>query len=127
MANPNIVGVTSIYGKTAAATNIATTGTDIVTCAANKILKINSLVVTNVDSNDSGPTDISVAVIGDGTNMANASHYLARNIVVPDSTSLVLISKDTSIYLLEGDKLQLTSNVNSDLAGFVSYEEIDDA
>jgi len=127
MANPNIVGVTSIYGKTAASTSLTTTGVEMVACAANKICKINSVIVTNTDSNDSGPTDVSLFASGDGTNLAAANHYIARNVVVPDSTSLVLISKDTSIYLLEGDKLWLMASVNSDLAGFVSYEEIDDA
>ena len=41
MAAPNLVNVTSIFGKTVAAALDTTTTTDILTCSADKVLKIN--------------------------------------------------------------------------------------
>ena len=48
MAAPNIVNVTSIYGKT---TGLALTSSaqDVLTCPAEKVLKVNSIIVANVD------------------------------------------------------------------------------
>jgi hypothetical protein len=43
MANPNIVNVTSIYGKTVQAALDTTLTTEILLCAADKVLKINSI------------------------------------------------------------------------------------
>ena len=42
MAAPNIVGVTSIYGKTAVDADIATSPASLLTCAADKVIKLNS-------------------------------------------------------------------------------------
>jgi hypothetical protein len=36
----------------------------------------------------------------------------------------VVITKDTSIYLEEGDSVRLTASANGDLTGICSYEEI---
>ena len=52
MAAPNVVNVTSIYGKT---TGLALTSSsqDVLTCAADKLLKVNSIIVANVDGTNS--------------------------------------------------------------------------
>ena len=44
MAAPNVVNVTSIYGKTVGAT-LTTSTADILTCPAEKLLKLNSIIV----------------------------------------------------------------------------------
>jgi hypothetical protein len=43
---------------------------------------------------------------------------------VPNDATLVLISKDTSVYLEEGDYIDLLASSNLYLQGIVSYEEI---
>ncbi len=48
MAAPNLVNVTSIYGKTHGQ-DITTSLADVVTCAAEKVLKINSIICSNID------------------------------------------------------------------------------
>ena len=48
MAAPNLVNVTSITGKTTAVA-LGTGSADILTCASNKLLKINSIIVFNID------------------------------------------------------------------------------
>lgn len=49
MAAPNIVNVSSILGKTVGASLGLTATTDILTCASDKVLKINSIIIANVD------------------------------------------------------------------------------
>ena len=118
MANPNIVNVTDIRGKTAVAA-IVTTGNDIVTnpSASNKIFKINSLTISNVDGVNSA--DISVALV-----RSAVAYEIAHTIAVPADSTLVVISKDTSIYLEEGDILRCTASANGDLEAVCSWEEI---
>ena len=118
MAAPNIVDVTTITGKTAVQA-VTTSATAIVTnsAASNKVLKINSLVVSNVDGTNAA--DITVDVFRSST-----AYELARTITVPADASLVVISKETSIYLEEGDSLRCTASADGDLEAVCSYEEI---
>jgi len=118
MAAPNIVGVTTITGKTAVA-NVSTVAADLVTnsAASNKVFKINSLVISNIDGSTSA--DISASVL-----RSSIEYKIAHTIAVPADASLVVISKDTSIYLEEGDAIRLTASANGDLQAVCSYEEI---
>ena len=118
MAAPNIVDVTTITGKTAVQA-VTTSATAIVTnsAASNKVLKINSLVVSNVDGTNAA--DITVDVFRSST-----AYELASTITVPADASLVVISKETSIYLEEGDSLRCTASADGDLEAVCSYEEI---
>ena len=119
MANPNIVNVTSIFGKTVGAA-VTTTVAALVSngAASGKILKINSLTIANVDGANS--CDVTVAVF---KNQAT-SFELVHTVAVPADATLVVISKDTSIYLEENDSLRVQASVNGDLEAVCSYEEI---
>lgn len=118
MAAPNIVNVATIVGKTAvlAAT---TSATAIVTngAASGKVLKINTLNIANV--NGTSAADITIDLYRSTT-----AYRLLYTVSVPADATLVAISKDTSIYLEEGDSLRLTASANSYLEGVCSYEEI---
>jgi hypothetical protein len=116
MAAPNIVGVTTITGKTAVLA-VTTSATAIVTNSGSsgKVFKINALYISNVDGNSAA--DISVAL-----HRSSVSYEIAHTIAVPADATLDLISK--SIYLEEGDELRLTASANSDLEAVCSYEEI---
>jgi uncharacterized protein YajQ (UPF0234 family) len=118
MAAPNIVSVATITGKTAVA-NVSTVATDIVTnsAASNKVFKINSLIVSNIDG--SVAADISASVY-----RSTVEYKVAHTISVPADTTLVVISKDTAIYLEEGDSIRVTASANGDLQAVCSYEEI---
>lgn len=122
MANPNIVSVSSIYGKTVYDTDIAATAASLVSNAASsgKIFKINSLIIANIDGTD--PADITVTL----RNASGGTTYstLANTIAVPADATLVVISKDTSIYLEEDMSLYLLASVAGDLSATCSYEEI---
>lgn len=119
MANPNIVNVTTILGKTAGLA-VTTSATAIVSNAAssNKIFKINSLTVSNVDGTNAA--DVTVAVFKNQT----TSFEIVHTVVVPADATLVVISKDTAIYLEENDSLRVTASANGDLEAVCSYEEI---
>ena len=122
MANPNIVSVASIYGKSVFDDDVATTASAIVTNAASsgKVFKINSLIIANIDG--SSAADITVDI----RNAAGASTLvtLAKTVSVPADATLVVITKDSSIYLEEDMAIFLTASAAGDLSGTCSYDEI---
>jgi hypothetical protein len=120
MANPNIVNVTNILGKTVGAA-LTTSSVDILTnsAASGKVFKVNSVYVSNVDGANNANTDV---IFYDES--VTTSYYLANVITVPVASTLVIVSKETSIYLEEGDKISALANANNDLQIIISYEEI---
>ena len=122
MAAPNIVNVTSIYGKTMGAALGTSSNTDILTCGSNKVLKINSIIVANIDGTNS--VDVNVYFY-DST--ATARYALAHTVTVPADSTLIVIGKDSPIYLEESDQIEAWAGATSDATIVISYEEIDDA
>ena len=122
MAAPNIVNVSSIYGKTMGAALGTTGGADILSGASDKLLKINSIIVANVD----GTNTASVTVrFYDYT--ASTAYHLAKTVDVPNDATLVVLGKDAPIYLEENDRIQAHASASGDLEIIISYEELDDA
>lgn len=118
MAAPNIVNVTNILGKTAVQ-SVGTSATAIVTnsAASGKVFKVNSLIVSNIDG--AVAADVTAYVVRSSVNYA-----LASTITVPADASLVIVSKDTALYLEEGDSITLLASAAGDLQAVCSYEEI---
>jgi len=116
MANPNIVNVTDIKGRTAVA-NITNSATILVenSAASNKVFKLNLLIISNTDGNTS--TEVTVDIY-----RSNVAYHLAKTVTVPADASLDLLTK--SIYLEEGDQLRVTGQLNNYLQAVCSYEEI---
>ena len=78
MAAPNIVNVTSIFGKTAYDSDVGTSDSDLLSNAAgsNKVLKINTIIAANIDgTNDADITVFVCTVSGGGT---PALYFLAK-------------------------------------------------
>ena len=119
MANPNIAGLSNIYGK-GAGQAVGTSAAAIVTnsSSSGKIYKINSLIVSNVDGTNAA--DITATVYKN----QSTEYHLAKTISVPADTTLVIVSKDTTVYLEENDSIRLTASAASDLEAVCSYEEI---
>ena len=122
MAAPNIVNVSSIYGKTRGQPLTTTTTAGILTCAANKVLKINSIIVANVDG-----TNAADATITFYDNGVTTTYNLAKTVSVPADATLVVIGKDAPIYLEESDEIRGGASADGDLEVVISYEELDDA
>ena len=130
MANPNIVSVSSIYGGNAGWNLSSTLTATLLTVDADKIVKINSIICSNVDGTNSATLNLYVDGMGSGasgvtTTGADATIYLAKTIAVPADATLVILN--TPIYLMEADVLKGGASAASDLDLFVSYEIIDDA
>lgn len=122
MANPNIVSVASIYGKTVYDTDIAASAASLVSNAASsgKIYKINSLIIANIDGTNSADITVTLRNAAGGTTYST----IASTVGVPADATLIVISKDTSIYLEEDMSLYVLASVAGDLSATCSYEEI---
>ena len=122
MAAPNLVNVSSILGKTMGANLGTTVTTDILTCPSDKVLKINSIIVSNIDGSNSANLTCYFY-----DNSASARYSLATTVAVPADSTLVIIGKDSPIYLEESDHIEAGTDNTNDLAMVISYEELDDA
>ena len=123
MANPNIVNVTTILGNTSTTSLSTTSATSIVSNAAssNKVFKINSIVVANIDGTSAADITInlySAAALG-GTATA-----IASTISVPADATLIVTDKTTSFYLLEDKSIGAIASAANDLVVTCSWEEI---
>jgi hypothetical protein len=123
MSAPNIVNVTTITGKSAVVSLTGTSATLIVEnpASSNKVFKINSLVVSNVDGTNAA--DITVSFFSED-NIGGTATEIVSTVSVPADASLVVIDKNTSIYLEEDRSLGATAGAANDLKVIVSYEEI---
>ena len=132
MAAPNIVNVATITGVTTFHAGIAvTTGgkgalgvTTVVSNAASsgKVLKINSLTAAGI-----GATTGITLNYYNHVNHASAGSTvsLGTTISVPNFSTLVVISKENSIYLEENTSLGIFAQPNTGTIDVVcSYEEI---
>ena len=122
MAAPNVVNVTSIIGKTQGS-DLTTSNADQLVCATDKLVKINSIIVSNVDANNAADVDVSFVDSSSG----NLVLHLAKGVTVPTKSTLIVLGKDAPIYLEEGDKIQAKASAAGDLQIVLSFEELDDA
>lgn len=118
MTAPNIINVTTITGKTAVLAP-TTSATAIVENVAdsNTLIKVNSVIVANIDGTNAA--DITVDLY-----RSSVAYPMASTITVPADATLVVLSKETAMYLEEGDALRCTASANGDLQVICSYEEI---
>ena len=121
MAAPNVVNVTSITGKTQGSA-LTTSNADQIVCATDKLVKVNSIIVANVDGSANADVDV---IFYDSS--ATTSIHLAKAVTVPSKSTLVVLGKDAPIYLEEGDKIQAKASAAGDLEIVLSFEELDDA
>ena len=123
MSAPNIVNVSTITGKTAKVALTSTSQTTLVSNAAssNQVFKINMSQIANVDGSNAWDVTVDVhsAASGGGT-----AYSLASTISVPADASLVVLDKNTALYLEENTSISATAGTASDLEVLVSYEEI---
>lgn len=118
MANPNMLNTTSVLGKLAL-TTVNTTATTFITnsSTSNSVYKINILSFSNAGN---AAASVTVA-IAEGT---NPEIKTANTLSVPINSTLVVYSKDTSIYLEEGEKMNVYASANSTITALCSYEII---
>jgi len=130
MAKPNIVSVTSIYGKTTYLTPAGTSAVVLLQNASSSgtVMKINQIVAANVD----GAVAINTSVdlysnggVAQGAAPSGGTAYpIASTISVPADASLVVVDKTTAIYLEENSSISVTSGTASKITYSISYELI---
>lgn len=122
MADPNLLSITTVKGKSVGITPSNTNATVLLANAASsgKSLKINMIIAS---SSTSGTVTATVAyntaAAGSGT-----STPLITAGEIPASASLIVADKQTSFYLEEDTSIVVTSGSANDVSFFVSYEEI---
>lgn len=126
MAAPNIVNVSNILGKSNVA-NVTTVFSSVIVnpVNSNKVFKINTMLVSNIDGTNSGNVSIDLFKFGaqnTSTGLGNTTYALANVITVPAKSSLDILSK--TLYLEEGDQIRVRADSNNRLHFISSFEEI---
>lgn len=123
MAAPNLISPTAIYGKTATVNLTTTSATSIVSNSAssNKVLKINSLYVSNVDG--SAAADITISLYS-AASLGGTATEICSTVSVPADATLNVITKEAYIYIEEDRSLGAIASAANDLKIVCSYEEI---
>jgi hypothetical protein len=84
-------------------------------------LKINTLIVSNVDPTAS--CDITISLYSAAA-LGGTATQIASTISIPADTSLIVISRETPVYLEEDRSIGATASIANDLKVVCSYEEI---
>lgn len=121
MAAPNLLNPTTCTGKTVGAALTTTLTTALLTNAAasGKVLKVNSVYIGNIDGTNSADATLSF----NDASPALTTVFVSA-VAVAGKSTLVAITKDSPLYLEEGDILQGGASANGDLVAVISYEDI---
>jgi hypothetical protein len=128
MAAPNIASLTTITGKTTYFTPSGTTAVVLLpnAAASNNVLKINQIVVANVDGTNAVDATVSIytnGAVAQGSAPSGGTAFpIASTVSVPADASLIVVDKTTGLYLEEGVSITITSGTASKLTFSVSYE-----
>lgn len=116
MANPNIRQLVTMTGNTAVQ-NSTTVFANLVSNAAasNSVYRITMLSASNLDTVNS--QNVSVDLV-----RSSASYSFIRGATIPAGASLVVVTKDSAMYLVEGDTLQCKAGTNANVQIICSYE-----
>ena len=94
------------------------------TASSNKLYKINLLSISNVD----GVNDATVTVqIRTAVASSPVARHLVKTVTVPADSTLIVIDKNTSLYLEEDMDIKVLASTAGDLEAICSYDVIDDA
>ena len=123
MAAPNIVNVGTITGKSFYLALSSTSATALVSNAASsgKVFKINMIQVANVDGSVACDVTVKYHTQDD---IGGTGYALVSTVSVPQDSSLVVVDKNTALYLEEDRSISVTAGTANDLEVLVSYEEI---
>ena len=122
MAAPNIIGATTINGKTTGANLTTTNATTVLNNASSsgKCLKVN---VLNVSNYGASAATITVGYYN-AANIGGTLFQLVGNVSVPSYSTLNVIDKTSQYYLEENSSLGATAGTANTLCVTCSYEDI---
>ena len=123
MANPNIVNLTALYGKTEMINLTTISATQVVSnaSASGTVLKINSIYVANVDGTNSA--DITISMYSAAA-LGGTAYPIVSTVSIPADSSLVVVERNSGIYITEDRSIGATASAANDLMIICSYEEI---
>lgn len=115
MTAPNLLATSTVTGKTAQALLTTVTANVITNSSGSSTVdKLNSIVLSNY----SGSAVTANVMI----NRSSSLYYIGGVVAIPANSTLVLLGKDTSLYLEEGDVLQANVSANTSVSMSASYE-----
>ena len=122
MAAPNIIGATTITGKTTGANLTSTSATTVLNNASGsgKCLKVNTLNVANYGAN----TAVITISWNNAANIGGTNFAIVGNVGVPAGSTLNVIDKTSQYYLEENNSLGATAGTANTLIVTCSYEDI---
>ena len=122
MAAPNLASPTTITGKTTYLTLANTTETDLLVNAASsgKALRVTMVTLANIDGVSSVDATVRIYTAASG----GTGHALASTVTIPADATVVLLGRDSSVWLEEDRRLTVTASAGGDLAVVCSYEEV---
>ena len=126
MANPNIVDVSTILANNSFFL-VSSTADPFTTALVNnpassgKVYKVNTLIATNVDTANSRVVTIKFFPQDD---LGGTGRQIISNVSIPANSSLVVIEKNTSLYLTEDESLGVTAGTANTIVVTTSWEEI---
>jgi hypothetical protein len=133
MANPNLINVTDIRGNTAYVlpsvttagqtnwTHNGSTALTGLTPAANSVNKINSIVVTNLTGSNAS---LYVSIANNATWGSGTAYYIAYNITVPPTSSIIVTDRTNYFYVTENQSVAVQTGTASALSFVASFEVI---
>jgi len=122
MTAPNIIGATTINGKTAGVSLTTTSATTVLNNAASsgKCLKVNTLNVANY-----GNVAVAVTVAWyNAASLGGSAFAIVGNVSVPAGSTLNVIDKTSQYYLEEDTSIGATAGLANSLTVTCSYEDI---
>lgn len=116
MANPNIRQLVTMTGNTAVM-NVTTANANLISngAATNSIYRIVMLTAANIT--DAFNANVSIDLVRN-----SASYGLIRGLTVPFNGAITVITKDSALYLVEGDTIQCRASANANVQIICSYE-----
>lgn len=115
MTLPNIISVAQIYGNSIGKI-LSTTSQDVVTNAGNVLIKVNTIVCSNVTASSQTAT----VYFYDAS--STTSFAFVYQLLIPGNSSLDILVRP--FYLDENDKITALAGVNSSIHLVASYETI---
>tara|TARA_X000001036_G_scaffold141529_1_gene134384 strand:- start:1456 stop:1842 length:387 start_codon:yes stop_codon:yes gene_type:complete len=91
---------------------------------AGRIKKVNTILAVNTSTTTDYEASVYVYIPNNGGVGISTSAVLARNVVVPAKSTMVIVSSDNPVYVEEGGYVAGYANVVNTLVFTMSYEVI---
>lgn len=116
MAAPNVFNTSTITSDSAVQA-VGTSATAIITnsSSSGEVYMVKSLYVSNIHASATGTITADVF-------RSSVAYRLCNAVPLAINTSLVIVSAEAPVFLLEGDTLRLTADAGSKFEAIASYD-----